>query len=59
MPRILEIREIDGDCWVRVGKPPEFESGCSIWTPKEADDKYREGYRDGFNDATNGEKYNP
>ncbi len=35
MPQILELREIDGDIWARVGKPPDFPSGVALWTPAE------------------------
>ncbi len=35
MPNILEIREIDGAAWVRIGKPGDFPSGVALWTPAE------------------------
>lgn len=35
MPQILEIKEIDDELWVRVGKPGDFESGIALWTPQE------------------------
>lgn len=35
MPRIAEIKEIDGEMWVRVGTPQDFPSGIAIWTPDE------------------------
>jgi len=35
MPKILEMKEIDGEVWVRVGKPPDFPSGVALWTPDE------------------------
>ena len=35
MPRILELREIDGEIWARVGVPGDFPSGVSLWTPDE------------------------
>lgn len=41
MPKIAEIREIDGDVWVKVGKSGEFETGIALWTPKERDEAIR------------------
>jgi len=35
MPRLLELREINGDLWARIGKPGEFPSGVSILTEEE------------------------
>ena len=35
MPKILEIKEIDGAAWVRIGKPGEFSTGVALWTPDE------------------------
>lgn len=37
MPHIAEIKEIDGEAWVRIGKPGEFPSGTAIWTPEEVE----------------------
>lgn len=42
MPKIAEIREIDGDVWVRVGKAGEFLSGLSIMSPQEIEAQSRE-----------------
>lgn len=38
MPRILEVRDIDGELWVRVGKPEDFLSGVTLWTLTEKKD---------------------
>lgn len=50
MPRIAEIREIDGEIWCRVGKLGEFESGIALWTPDEqqawCDAAYQQGRKD-------------
>ena len=35
MPEILELKEIDGEIWARVGNPPDFPSGVALWTPDE------------------------
>ena len=35
MPTILELKEIDGEVWARVGKPGDFPSGAALWTPDE------------------------
>lgn len=51
MPKIAEIREIDGEVWVRVGKPGEFPQGIALWTQEEQMAKYDEGYTDGWNEA--------
>ncbi len=51
MPKILEMRAIDGALWCRVGDidpAPDFESPVSLWTDAEAKAKYREGERDGW-----------
>ena len=34
MPRIAEIREIDGECWVRM-EPKGDEGALTIWTAEE------------------------
>ncbi len=47
MPKILEIKEIDGDIWCRVGTPGDFESGITLWTPDEQRKKYHEGLKRG------------
>lgn len=57
MPKIAEIREINGDVWVRVGKPGEFENGIAIWTPEEAQKHYDSGYKDGYDARADGEEY--
>ncbi len=54
MPKIAEIREIDGEVWVRVGKAGEFPSGITLWTPEEEKKKYQDGWHDAveaMNDA--------
>lgn len=35
MPKAMELKEIDGELWARVGKPGEFPSGVAMWTPEE------------------------
>jgi hypothetical protein len=35
MPRILELKDIDGELWVRLGEPGDFPSGVALWTPEE------------------------
>ena len=54
MPKIAEIREIDGEVWVRVGKPGEFPSGLSIMSPEEIAAQAREyskAYNHGYADC--------
>lgn len=50
MPRILKMSVIDGELWCCIGGEGEFESGVSLWTPKEQEDNYQQGYRDGIED---------
>ena len=35
MPKILELKEIDSELWVRIGTVGDFPSGISLWTPDE------------------------
>ncbi len=42
MPKIAEIKEIDGEVWVRVGVAGEFASGLAIMSPEEIAAKERE-----------------
>ena len=54
MPKIAEIKEIDGAVWVRVGIAGEFPSGLAIMSPEEIAAKEREyskAYDDGYSDA--------
>lgn len=51
MPKIAEIKAIDGQIWCRVGRVGEFENGIAIMTPDEQKAKYDAGYRDGKEDA--------
>lgn len=37
MPKIVELTVINGDVWVRIGKPNEFPSGVALWTEEEQD----------------------
>lgn len=37
MPQIAQIKEIDGEVWVRVGVPGDFLSGITLWTPEEVE----------------------
>lgn len=55
MPKIAEIKEIDGDVWVRIGKPGEFESGIAIYTPEEYKSERRSSYNFGYDMAKAGE----
>lgn len=41
MPKIAELREIDGQIWCRVGKPDDFPSGIALWTPDEVEREKR------------------
>ncbi len=42
MPRIAELREINGEVWCRVGHPDDFPSGIAIWTPDEVEKERRD-----------------
>lgn len=57
MPKIAEMKEIDGDIWVCLGKLGGFESGIAIWTPEEAQKHYDSGYKDGYDARADGEEY--
>ncbi len=35
MPKILELKEIDLELWVRIGTVDDFPSGIALWTPDE------------------------
>lgn len=35
MLKIVEIKEIEGEIWVRVGKAGEFPNGLAIMSPEE------------------------
>lgn len=35
MPKILELKVINGNLWARLGQPSDFPSGVSLWTPDE------------------------
>lgn len=35
MPKIMELKEIDGELWARIGIPLEFPNGVALWTPNE------------------------
>ncbi len=35
MPRIVELKEIDGELWARIGRPGDFKDGVSLWTQGE------------------------
>lgn len=59
MPKITDIKEIDGEIWCCVGKPGELESGIAIWTPKEQWKNYTSGYNAGYDDASNGQDRKP
>ena len=42
MPKIAEIKEINGEVWVRVGKVGDFPSGVSIMSPEEIEAQNKE-----------------
>ena len=50
MPRIAEVKEIDGHIWVRADIT-NMENGSAWWSPEEQEKNYREGYRDGKYDV--------
>ncbi len=56
MPRILEMKDIKGELWCRVGKPQEFKSGVSLFDPEEVEAKYQEGYRDALRELAENKK---
>lgn len=56
MPKIAEIKEIDGEIWVRVGKPGEFKNGIAIWTPEEQEWQRKDSYKAGYLAAKDEEK---
>ncbi len=35
MPKILELKVIDSELWVRIGEVGDFPSGIALWTPDE------------------------
>jgi hypothetical protein len=35
MPRIMELRVVDEELWAKIGRPEDFPSGVSLWTPEE------------------------
>lgn len=54
MPKIAEIREIEGEIWVRVGRLGEFSNGLAIMSPEEIEAQRREyskAYDHGYADA--------
>lgn len=53
MPKILELKVIDGELWCRVGKLGEFENGISLWTPEDQQWHHKDSYKSGFEDAKN------
>lgn len=55
MPKIAEIREIDGELWVRIGKLEDHQSGIAIWSPGEQESYTKEAYDSGWEDAINNE----
>lgn len=55
MPRILEIKEIDGEVWVRVGKIEDNQSPVSLWTNEERIKEKRSSYNLGYDMAKEGE----
>lgn len=59
MPRILEMKEIDGELWCRIGTPGEFDSGVALYTPDEYKKDRRSCYNFGYDMAKNGEPKDP
>jgi len=45
MPKIAQIKEIDGHLWVRADID-NMENGSAWWSPKEQKEKYIEGWKD-------------
>lgn len=55
MPKIVELKEIDGVLWARLGAVGDFPSGVALWTPEEQRAQFDAGYRaalDAVNNAT-------
>lgn len=50
MPKIAEIKEIDGQIWVRADIST-LDNGSAWWSPDEQRKNYVDGYNDGYNDA--------
>jgi len=49
MPRIAEIKEIDGDIWCRIGKPGQSgSSSVTLWTTEEKEAFYQSAFNDGI-----------
>lgn len=59
MPRILEMREIDGELWCRIGRLAASESGVALWSPAEQKKNSNDGYYMGYDDGAGGEPRNP
>ena len=59
MPKIAEIREIDGEIWVRIGKLEDHESGVALWSPEEQARHRKTHYNIGYEDATEGRPKEP
>lgn len=55
MPKIAEIKEIDGEVWVRIGKLEDHESGIAIYTPAEYKKERKSSYNFGYAKAKAGE----
>lgn len=41
MPKVAEIKEMDGELWVRIDRPTTNEGAIHIWTEYEAK-RYKE-----------------
>jgi hypothetical protein len=57
MPKIAEIKIVDGEVWCKVGTPGEFENGVALWTPEEQERNYRSGYNDAKAELVEGQKF--
>lgn len=49
MPKIADMREIDGELWCKV--PTSEPSGVALWTPEEQEQNYQSGRNDALYDV--------
>lgn len=54
MPRIAELKWMDGAVWARVDVTPDKDGSVSLWTDAEERDAKRKAYEVGYNDAKAG-----
>lgn len=58
MPKIAEVKEIDGQLWVRADIS-SMENGSAWWSPDEQQREHKQSYTMGFMDCKAGEPFNP